>query len=170
MDVAASSFYENNLYDIGKKKISASELLALYKKMAEDYPLLSIEDPFAEDEFKDFAKLKNGLENKIVYIVGDDLTVTNPMRLKTAIENKSINAIIIKPNQIGTLTETLETMKLARKNNIEIIVSHRSGETNDDFIADLAYAFGTFGLKAGALNRGERVAKYNRLKQIVISN
>lgn len=166
MDVAASSFFENNLYDIGKVKIDAEKLLTLYKKMADNYPLLSIEDPFAEDSFSDFKKLKSGLENKNVYVVGDDLTVTNPERLQKAIADKSINAIIIKPNQIGTLTETLKTMKLARENNIEIIVSHRSGETNDDFIADLAYAFGVFGLKAGALNRGERVAKYNRLKQI----
>jgi len=164
MDVAASSFYENNLYDIGKEKISADKLLAVYTKMSDSYPLLSIEDPFAEDSFKDFAKLKNEFKN--IYIVGDDLTVTNPKRLKMTIENKSIDAIIIKPNQIGTLTETLETMEMARENNIEIIVSHRSGETNDDFIADLAYAFGVFGLKAGALNRGERVAKYNRLLQI----
>jgi enolase len=166
MDVAASSFYKENLYDIGDKKITNKELLDLYKEMAKNYPLISIEDPFEENAFDDFKNLKNDLGKKKIYIVGDDLTVTNSKRLKMAIEKSSINAIIIKPNQIGTLTETLETMKLARENNLECIVSHRSGETNDDFIADLAFAFDVFGLKAGALNRGERVAKYNRLLQI----
>ena len=164
MDVAASSFYKNEKYNLGDKILTADELLELYKKMATDYPLLSIEDPFHEEDFENFAKLKAALPK--LYVMGDDLTVTNKERLKQAIAKNSINSIIIKPNQIGTLTETLETMKLARDNNIECIVSHRSGETNDDFIADLAMAFGTFGIKAGALQRGERVAKYNRMLQI----
>ena len=164
MDVAASSFYENGKYDLGDKILTADELLELYKKMAADYPLLAIEDPFHEEDFENFAKLKAALPK--LYVVGDDLTVTNKERLGQAIAKNSINAIIIKPNQIGTLTETLETMKIARDNNVECIVSHRSGETNDDFIADLAMAFGTFGIKAGALQRGERVAKYNRMLQI----
>ena len=99
-------------------------------------------------------------------VVGDDLTVTSKKRLTMAIDKKSVNAVIIKPNQIGTLTETLETMKLARDNNIECIISHRSGETRDNFIADLAYAFGCFGIKAGGLRRGERLVKYNRLLHI----
>lgn len=99
--------------------------------------------------------------------MGDDLTVTNKMLLQKAIDKKSINAIIIKPNQIGTLSETLETMKLARENDLELIVSHRSGETDDDFIADLAYAFGCFGLKSGSPRKPERMVKYNRLMKII---
>ena len=102
------------------------------------------------------------VSNPDLLIVGDDLTVTNKKRLEEAISKKSINAIIIKPNQVGTLTETLETMELARDNNIECIISHRSGETRDDFIADLAYAFSCYGIKAGAPRGGERVAKYKR--------
>lgn len=163
MDVAASSFYENGMYVIGDKKYTTDEMMALYKEMIEKFPIFSIEDPFHEEDFTAFRQLR---EATSIHIVGDDLTVTNKKRLAMAIDAKSINSIIIKPNQIGTLTETLETMKLARKNDIECIISHRSGDTNDDFISDLAWAFGTFGLKAGAAQRGERVAKYNRLWNI----
>ena len=163
MDVAASSFYENGVYAIGDKKYSTADMMGIYKDMIAKYPIFSIEDPFHEEDFEAFRELR---EAESVYIVGDDLTVTNKKRLQMAIDAKSINSIIIKPNQIGTLTETLETMKMARENGIECIVSHRSGETNDDFISDLAWAFGTFGLKAGAAQRGERVAKYNRLWNI----
>lgn len=163
MDVAASSFYENGAYVIGDKKYSTENMMSMYKEMIEKFPVFSIEDPFHEEDFEAFKQLR---ESTSIHIVGDDLTVTNKARLQIAIDAKSINSIIIKPNQIGTLTETLETMKLARDNDIECIVSHRSGETNDDFIADLAWAFGTFGLKAGAAQRGERVAKYNRLWNI----
>lgn len=155
MDVAASA---------GELKWGPAELLSLYEKMAANYPLLSIEDPFGEEDFENFAKLRKSI---YAYVVGDDLTATNKTRLQTAIDKNSINGIIIKPNQVGTLSETLETMKLARENNIECIVSHRSGETNDDFIADLATAFGVFGIKAGALQRGERITKYNRLWHIL---
>jgi enolase len=163
MDVAASSFYENSNYNIGNP-ITADQLYGIYQIMFTEFDIMSIEDPFAEDDFSNFAKMHAEYSDK--YIIGDDLTVTNVARLTTAINSKSINAIIIKPNQIGTLTETLDTMKLARDNNIECVISHRSGETEDDFIADLAFAFGTFGLKAGAPNRGERVVKYNRLSHI----
>lgn len=162
MDVAASSFYKNSAYLIGRRHYNAEELRKFYLELAYDFPLMSIEDPFMEEAFGDFHKLNKG---KLI-VVGDDLTVTNPARVKEAIENKSISGLIIKPNQIGTLTETIETMKLARDNDIECIVSHRSGETNDDFIADLAYAYGAFGIKAGAPQREERVVKYNRLLQI----
>ncbi len=164
IDVAASSFYKNKKYEIDGKKISADGLLKLYRDLIKRFPIISIEDPFHEEDFKSFAKLR-ALEPEIK-IVGDDLTVTNPGRLAEAISQKSINGIIIKPNQIGTLSETLEVMKMADANLISCIVSHRSGETNDSFIADLAYAFGSFGLKAGASNRGERLAKYNRLLEI----
>lgn len=163
MDVASSSFYENGAYVMGDKKYTTEEMMAMYKEMIEKFPIFSIEDPFHEEDFESFKQLR---ESTGIFVVGDDLTVTNKKRLQMAIDAKSINSIIIKPNQIGTLTETLETMKLARENDIECIISHRSGDTNDDFIADLAWAFGTFGLKAGAAQRGERVAKYNRLWNI----
>ena len=163
MDVAASSFYENGAYVMGDKKYSTEDMMNIYKELIEKFPVFSIEDPFHEEDFEAFKQLR---ESTSIHIVGDDLTVTNKERLAMAIEKESINSIIIKPNQIGTLTETLETMKLARDNNIDCIVSHRSGDTNDDFISDLAWAFGTFGLKAGAAQRGERVAKYNRLWNI----
>jgi enolase len=164
MDVAASSFYKDGKYEVDEKKISKDELFGIYRTMIGEFPVFSVEDPFEEEDFENFAKFKS--EFKDLHVVGDDLTVTNPKILKKAIDNESINAIIIKPNQVGTLTETLQTMKLARENNIECIVSHRSGETNDNFITDLAYAFGCFGLKAGAPQRGERVVKYNRLMHI----
>ena len=136
----------------------------IYKSLIQEFNLLSIEDPFYEEDFIGFKRLKE--DNKIL-IVGDDLTVSNKILLKKALENSSINAMIIKPNQIGTLTETLETMKLARENNIELIVSHRGEETDDDFVADLAFAFGCFGLKSGAPTKPERVVKYRRLEKIV---
>lgn len=162
LDVAASTFYKDGKYSFGGKNYSPDELRQFYGELADQFPLLSIEDPFMEEAFDDFAKLNNGQ----LMVVGDDLTVTNPARVEEAIEHEAINGLIIKPNQIGTLTETIETMKFARANKLECIVSHRSGETNDDFIADLAYAFGAFGLKAGAPQREERVVKYNRLLQI----
>jgi len=162
LDVAASSFYKNGAYLVGRRHFNAAELRTFYMELAHDFPLISIEDPFMEDAFEDFAKLNSG---KFI-VVGDDLTVTNPARVEEAIEKDAISGIIIKPNQIGTLTETIETMKFARKNDLECIISHRSGETNDDFIADLAYAYGAFGIKAGAPQREERVAKYNRLLKI----
>jgi enolase len=164
IDAAASSFYENGKYQVDGQLIEKNELLEMYKDLGTSFDFLSIEDPFFEEDFDSFTKLQTA--KKKIKIIGDDLTVTNPDRLKTAIAQKSITGIIIKPNQIGTLTETLDVMGLARKHNIDCIVSHRSGETSDDFIADLAYAFGAFGLKAGAPNRGERVAKYNRLWEI----
>jgi enolase len=139
MDVAASSFhsYDKDKYMISdESEISSDKLLAVYEKMIKEYPILSIEDPFHEEDFKYFAKL---LEKGVI-VVGDDLTVTNTERLQKAIDAKSIDAIIIKPNQIGTLTETIQAIKMAVDNNIKPIVSHRSGETKDDFIADLAFA------------------------------
>lgn len=164
LDVAASSFYHDGVYTIGGKNISKDELLDLYKSLIAEFNLFSIEDPFDEEDFESFGKLREN-ENSLK-VVGDDLTVTNKILLQKAIDDKSINAMIIKPNQIGTLTETLETMRLARENDIELIVSHRSGETEDDFIADLAYAFGCFGLKSGAPVKSERMVKYNRLIKI----
>lgn len=166
LDVAASSFYDHDrgVYVFMNKDWTRDEMIELYKKINEEYKMISIEDPLDEEDFEGFALLQNALPN--IKIVGDDLTVTNKERLKKAIEKKSIKAIIIKPNQIGTLTETIETIKLARENDIDCIISHRSGETMDTFISDLVYAFGCFGIKAGALGPKERDIKYERLINI----
>ena len=164
LDVASSSFYEDGMYKVDGKNITKDELADLYDSLIKEFDLISIEDAFDEEDFESFAKLKE--REKGVIIVGDDLTVTNKVLVQKAINEKSINGIIIKPNQIGTLSETLETMQLARENDIELIVSHRSGETDDDFIADLAYAFGTFGLKTGSPIKSERMIKYRRLIEI----
>jgi len=165
LDVASSSFYNDGKYKVDGKEISKEELMSIYNSLIAEFNLLSIEDSFNEEDFTSFRKLKESNANLLV--VGDDLTVTNKILLEKAIEEKSINAMIVKPNQIGTLSETLETMKLARENDIELIVSHRSGETDDDFIADLAYAFNCFGLKAGAPTKPERMVKYKRLIKII---
>ncbi|KKW23790.1 MAG: Enolase [Candidatus Kaiserbacteria bacterium GW2011_GWA2_52_12] len=163
IDAAATSFFKNGTYDVGDKPHSPDELLALYSDLSKEFSLLSIEDPFEENAFDDFARLQ---ATGSATIIGDDLTTTNVSRIQQAVAKKSIRAVIIKPNQIGTLSETLDAMQLARQNDIDCIVSHRSGETNDDFIADLAYAFGVFGLKAGALRKPERAVKYERLAHI----
>ena len=164
LDVASSSFYEDGLYKVDNKEITKEELANIYDSLTKEFDLLSIEDPFDEIDFESFAKLKEEQDGLIV--VGDDLTVTNKILLQEAIDKESVNGMIIKPNQIGTLSETLETMRLARENDIELIVSHRSGETDDDFIADLAFAFGCFGLKAGSPLKPERMVKYQRLIEI----
>lgn len=164
MDVAASSFFEDGKYRIADSLHDAEHMKLLYEKQLQDFPIQSIEDPFGEDNYDDFASLKTD-----AIVVGDDLTVTNKTRLKRAIDMKAIGGIVIKINQIGSLWEALETMELARKHDIELFVKHRSGETNDDFIADLAFAYGAYALMAGAPQRGERVAKYNRLWEIVNS-
>ncbi len=166
LDVAASSFYnkETRLYNFDDRTWTNEEMIDLYEKIVNDYPMISIEDPFDEEDYESFSKLQKIIPD--VKLIGDDLTVTNVDRLSKAIEKESIKGIIIKPNQIGTLTETLNTISLAYKNKIDCIVSHRSGETMDDFIADLAYAFGCFGIKAGALGPKERDVKYNRLINI----
>ena len=164
LDVASSSFYQNGKYLVGGNEISKEELMATYGKLISEFNLLSIEDPFDEEDFDGFAVLKSNHPKLIV--VGDDLTVTNVNRLSESIQKGCVSGMIIKPNQVGTLSETLNTMALARENGIELIVSHRSGETMDTFIADLAYAFGVFGLKTGAPGPAERVSKYERLIEI----
>lgn len=167
LDVAASSFYDKNInrYTFMNRNWSTNEMVELYKNISQNFPIISIEDPFDEEDYEGFSLLAKELPN--VKIIGDDLTVTNINKLKIAIEKKSIGGIIIKPNQIGTLTETLVTMKFARENDVDCIVSHRSGETMDDFISDLAYAFGCYGIKAGAIGPKERNIKYERLIKIV---
>jgi len=164
LDVASSSFYESGTYKIDGENIDKEKLGDLYDSLTKEFNLISIEDPFDEEDFESFRKLKETEDGLIV--VGDDLTVTNKVLVKKAIDKGSINGMIIKPNQIGTLSETLETMRIARENDIELIVSHRSGETNDDFIADLAFAFNCFGLKSGSPIKPERMVKYQRLINI----
>ncbi len=167
IDAAASEFFENGTYKFKKenKSLSPQELVDFYKKIKAAYPVISIEDPFAEDEWQSFSEITASFKTN-TQIVGDDLYTTNITRLQKGIGLSATNAILIKPNQIGTLTETIETILLARKNNMKTIISHRSGETEDAFIADLAVGMGAGQIKAGAPARGERVAKYDRLIEI----
>jgi enolase len=147
------------------KKLNEDQLRALYGKLIREYHILYLEDPFSEERFEEFAGLTANF-GKDVWIAGDDLTTTNVRRMERAHAEGSVNAVIIKPNQIGTITEALDAVRAARKYGWKVIASHRSGETDDDFIADFAYGVGADGLKLGAPARGERVAKYNRLLQI----
>jgi len=166
LDLAASQFYnkERLVYFVDGKEYSAEELKKYYLELIDRYQLISLEDPFEEEDFDSFTKLKE--ETKDILIIADDLTTTNPERLKIAIEKKAGNTILIKPNQIGTLSETLNVVKMAYENNWEVIVSHRSGETMDNFIADLAVGIGAWGLKAGAPGAPERLVKYERILEI----
>lgn len=163
-DVAASSFFEAGAYAYAGASHTAEELHESFADLMARFDLLSIEDPFEEGSRAEYAKLQ--LSHPSTRIVGDDLTTTSAARIVAAAEAGAITAVIIKPNQVGTLTETLDAMKAAREHGVDCIVSHRSGETMDPFIADLAFAFGAFGLKAGALRKPERVAKYERLAAI----
>ena len=167
LDVAASELRSENSYEFKKenKTFSSGELITLYENWVNKYPIISIEDGLGEDDWVGWQELTNRLGNKI-NLVGDDLFVTNPVRLQTGINKKVANAIIIKPNQIGTLTETLKVIKLAKAASYKIIISHRSGETTDSTIADLAVGVGADFIKAGAPARPERLAKYNRLLEI----
>jgi enolase len=166
LDIAASSFYDaaTDNYEFDGERRPTVELEQTIRGIIRDFPMLYIEDPFNEDKVADFARLN---ADAGTLIVGDDLTVTNPKYLREAIDAHAIGGVIIKVNQVGTLSETFATMKLARDNDIHCIMSHRSGETNDDFLADLAVAFGAFGVKAGGPQRGERIAKYNRFLQLL---
>jgi len=167
IDPAASEFYEDGKYKLNKegKTVSSDELASFFIKLASKYPIVSMEDIFAEDDWNAFQKFTQSEGNKI-QIVGDDLYVTNVKRLQKGIAEKTTNSILIKLNQIGTLTETVETVLLARKNGMSAVVSHRSGETEDTFIADFVVAMGIGQIKTGAPARSERVAKYNRLMRI----
>ena len=167
LDVAANELMnEEGLYSINSSKfISVDDSVNYYKKLVSKYPVKSIEDPFAENDWNAWSKLTKEI-GKNVQIVGDDLFVTNVTRLKKGIKEKSANSILIKVNQIGTLTETLDVIELAKKNNFSTVISHRSGDTEDTFIADLAVATQSTQIKTGSLARSERVAKYNRLLRI----
>jgi enolase len=164
LDIAAESFYNNRHYDIDGNHLTPSQYKDHIVKLAQRYHLALIEDPLSEDNFTGFAELKKRIPETL--IIGDDLTVTNPSRLQEAIQKRSISGLIIKPNQIGSVSETLEVIQIAKQHHLHPIASHRSGETNDDFIIDLGVGTGCYGLKIGALQRGERIAKYNRLLEI----
>jgi len=168
LDVAASQFFKNGKYRMKIGVFSREGLLNYYSDLIQKYPIMGLEDPFSEDDFAGWKMLNSKflIPNSKFLIIGDDLTVTNPRRIKMAKEKEDCNAMILKINQIGTITEALEAAKLAKSFGWKIIVSHRSGETNDDFISDLAVGIGADFIKAGAPARGERVAKYNRLLKI----
>ena len=166
LDVASNELYEKGKYKIlNNKLLSNDEMVDFYYDITKKYPILSIEDPIFEDDWDTWSKLNKKLGSKI-QIVGDDLFVTNIDRLIKGVEKKSANAVLIKLNQIGTLTETLNTIYYAKKNNIKTIISHRSGDTQDTFIADLCVATNSSQIKTGSLARSERVSKYNRLIRI----
>ena len=165
LDVASSEFYENGKYNFEGSQKSAAEMTSYYAEIAKDYPLVSIEDALDEEDWEGWTALTSELGSKI-QLVGDDLYVTNPKRLQKGIDNGAGNSILVKVNQIGTLTETLDAVELAHKNGMTSIISHRSGETEDTFIADLAVATNSGQIKTGAPARSERVAKYNRLLRI----
>jgi len=172
LDVAASQFYAKGTYKTRIGAFSREGLLKYYSDLIQKYPILALEDPFAEDDFEGWELLMLNINKRInkrnskLLIIGDDLLATNHKRIKLAEEKKACNAVIIKMNQIGTITETIEAAKLAKSYGWKIIVSHRSGETCDDFVADLAVGIGADFIKTGAPARGERVAKYNRLLRI----
>ena len=167
LDSASSEFYKNNKYVLTEenKKFSSDELIKYYEQMISSYPIISIEDPMSEDDMDGWKNITKILGNKI-QLVGDDLFVTNVKRLSEGIKKKIANSILIKLNQIGTVTETLNAIGLAKKNNYSTIISHRSGETEDSFIANLAVSSGANQIKTGSMARSERLAKYNELIRI----
>ena len=165
LDAAASEFYDGNMYTINKQKITKEELVNFYKELVRKYPIISIEDAASENDIETIKILTKELGNKIM-LVGDDYFVTNIEYLNKGITEHYNNAILLKANQIGTITEMLETIKLAKNNNFKTIISHRSGETEDTFISDLAVGLNLGYIKTGSLSRGERIAKYNQLLRI----
>lgn len=165
LDVAATEMLSDGKYKWEKNLISAGELQNVYKSWSEKYPLISIEDGFAEDDWASWQTCTQQLGSTL-QLVGDDLFVTNPKRLKQGIEKKTANALLVKVNQIGTLTETSEAIQLAQRNKYKTVMSHRSGETEDTIIADLAVALHCHQIKTGSLCRSERTAKYNQLLRI----
>lgn len=163
IDVAASSFYHDGSYNYQGKRISTGELIDVYKELVEKYPIASIEDPLEEEDYEGFVEITKTLP---IQILGDDLFVTNPERLRKGIEMGACNALLWKVNQIGTLTEALNAAKIAMNNGYTVMASHRSGETEDPFVADLSVGIGCGQIKSGATCRGERTAKYNQLLRI----
>ncbi len=165
LDVASSEFYSDGIYNFEGKKLSSDEMIAFYEKLISDYPIISIEDALAEEDWGGWKKLTDTIGERC-QLVGDDLFVTNPARLERGIENGVANAILIKVNQIGSLTETLRAIKMAQNAKYGVIISHRSGETEDTTIADLAVATNAGQIKTGSMSRTDRMAKYNQLIRI----
>jgi enolase len=165
LDVAATELYKDGLYHIEGQRLDSTGLINYYANLCDKYPIASIEDGCAEDDWETWKMLTETLGNT-TQIVGDDLFVTNPHRIMQGIQAHSANALLVKPNQIGTLTETIDAITLAQTHGLKTIISHRSGETEDTTIADLAVAFNTGQIKTGAPCRSDRVAKYNRLLRI----
>ncbi len=168
LDLAASEFFENNQYTLFPKEpaMDSGKIIQTLKSWCANYPIVSLEDPLAEDDWDGWSKLTRDLSENNVLLVGDDLFVTNPKRLRKGIQEKTANAILIKPNQIGTISETAEVVKLAKANGLATIASHRSGDTEDTALAHIAVGLGTDGIKTGSLSRSERLAKYNELLRI----
>lgn len=165
LDIAATSFYhkEKDMYFLNNEYKTKEQMICMYQELVQKYPIFSIEDPLEETDFEGFAQLTKILKTNIV---GDDLYTTNKNLLQKGIDKKSTNFILLKANQIGTISEMIETINLAKENNINMIISHRSGETEDTFISDFAVGLGIKYMKSGSLSRGERICKYNRLIRI----
>jgi enolase len=165
LDPAASEFFKKDLYQLEGKSRTAADMISFYSGLLDSYPIVSIEDPLAEDDWDGWVAITEALEDR-VQLVGDDLFVTNPERLERGIDDGAGNAILIKVNQIGTLSETLDVVRMAKESSYGVVISHRSGETEDTTIADLAVAVNAGQIKTGAPARGERTAKYNQLLRI----
>jgi enolase len=167
VDAAASEFYSNRKYHLEAEDqtLTSDEMVEYFKSLTKKYPIISIEDGLAENDWEGWRVLNGEMGSKI-QIVGDDLTVTNISRLQRAIDEQSMNAVLIKLNQIGTVTETVEAVELARKTGLGVVISHRSGETEDTFIADFAVAMGMGQIKTGSSSRTDRMCKYNQLLRI----
>ena len=165
IDVAASEFYENGKYHVDGRELTTDELIDFYEELVNTYPIISIEDPVDENDWEGFRKITERLGER-VQLVGDDLFVTNKKCLQMGIDNHAGNAILLKVNQIGTITETIETINLAKANGYKTIISHRSGETEDTTIADLAVGLDLGQIKTGSMSRTDRICKYNQLMRI----
>ena len=165
IDVAASEFYKDGKYHIDNKDLTTDELINFYEELINSYPIISIEDPVDENDWEGFSKITAKLGDKI-QLVGDDLFVTNKKCLQAGIDKKAGNAILLKLNQIGTVTETIETINLAKENGYKTVISHRSGETEDTTIADLAVGLSLGQIKTGSMSRTDRICKYNQLMRI----
>jgi enolase len=167
LDVAASSLYQDKKYrlTLDNQIVDDEGMIKFYEKLINQYPIISIEDGLGENDWKGWTKLNASLGDRI-QIVGDDLTVTNPKKLKKAISENTMNSVLIKLNQIGTVSETIETINIAKNNNYNFIISHRSGETEDTFIADFSVAMGGGQIKTGSVCRTDRTSKYNQLLRI----
>lgn len=167
LDAASTEFFSEEFYVLRKtnERLSGDELITVYHEMQKKYGVISFEDPFAEDDWKTFKKFTAESNGKYA-VVGDDLFVTNPVRIQKGIIQKAANAVLVKLNQIGSVSETIDAINLTQKAGWKVIISHRSGETEDTFIADLAYGVGADFIKTGSMSRSERLAKYNRLLEI----